>query len=227
MQREPKRRSTRPGMGRANDNRPTVSAVPAVGHPVEPAPRAAANEEGGAAGGRFPCSARATVRAETRWFTPPPEGAKSSGPVEPLVRERPSLDPKRATTMPALHRATAAPSRKRATTVPAPEPAETAPPPRSAESSRRPRASIREDHVGDSVPTSDAAHQLLRRTVPRVLRSPRELAAAPLDHREGFLLAHIDGKTSVQALIDISGMPDEDLLKLLQRLRRLAIITLG
>jgi len=91
---------------------------------------------------------------------------------------------------------------------------------------RRRRASIREDHVGDAARFSGEFSDLVRRAVPRMLRSPRELASAPLDNREGFLLAHIDGQTSVQALVDISGIPEDELLVLLQRFRRLGIISL-
>jgi hypothetical protein len=76
-------------------------------------------------------------------------------------------------------------------------------------------------------PLSRGAVELLRRTVPRVLRSTGELALAPLDHREGFVLSLVDGQTTVQALIDVASMPDGELIAVLQRLRRLGIITLG
>ena len=104
------------------------------------------------------------------------------------------------------------------------KPAKSGPPPSTTR--RRQRISIREDHVGD-VHVSEDAGALLRRTLPRVVLSPSQVAAAPLDHREGFLLAHVDSKTTVQALIDISGLPDDEVLASLQRLRRLGIITLG
>jgi hypothetical protein len=76
-------------------------------------------------------------------------------------------------------------------------------------------------------PLSRGALDLLRRTVPRVQKSCAELAQAPLDHREGFVLSLIDGGTTVQALIDLAAMPDGELIVVLQRLRHLEIITLG
>ncbi|HSO33152.1 MAG TPA: hypothetical protein VLT33_11550 [Labilithrix sp.] len=95
------------------------------------------------------------------------------------------------------------------------------------ETTRRHRPSVREDHVGEAPRLSGGARALLRKVVPRVLRSQLECARAPLDHREGFLLAHIDGGTPVEALVDICGLPEADVLTLLQRLRRLGIVTLG
>ena len=48
------------------------------------------------------------------------------------------------------------------------------------------------------------------RVVPKLLKTKAEIAAAPIDHRAGFLLAHIDGVTSVAGLVDICGMPEEE-----------------
>lgn len=87
--------------------------------------------------------------------------------------------------------------------------------------------SICDDEFEGVVPLSDRALELLRRTVPRVLQSNDELEWAPLDHRDGFVLSLIDGRTSVQVLIDVAGMPESELIALLQRLRGLEIITLG
>lgn len=87
--------------------------------------------------------------------------------------------------------------------------------------------SIGVDGAEGAARLSAAALKLLLRTVPRVIRSRLELAAAPIDHREGFVLAHIDGETSIQGLIDVAGMPDDDVLSVLQRLRHLGLITLG
>ena len=149
-----------------------------------------------------------TIKTETKWSISPSERASSRPPQGLLVaNEAPSTDaePKRATTMPAMRKAA----------------------PLSSAAPRKRRASIREDHVGDAVRLNSDAHDLLRKSVPRLLRSRKDCAAAPLDHREGFLLAHIDGKTSVEALVDISGMSEGDVLPLLQRLRRLGVISLG
>lgn len=69
----------------------------------------------------------------------------------------------------------------------------------------------------------DAVHGTAQ-TIPRLLMSKAEIAAAPIDHRAGFLLAHIDGVTTVAALVDICGMPEDELNEILNRLRRLGIV---
>jgi hypothetical protein len=95
-------------------------------------------------------------------------------------------------------------------------------PPRSGE--------VAISHVDDAdreAPLSRGALDLLRRTVPRILGSSKELAAAPLDHREGFVLSLVDGQTTVQGLIDVAAMPDGELIAVLRRMRRLGLVTLG
>lgn len=115
------------------------------------------------------------------------------------------LDPDHVVTQPAM-KAVSAPSEG---------------PPRSGQ------VAIKLDAAHSEPPLSRGAVELLRRTVPRVLGATGDLAQAPLDHREGFVLSLVDGHTPVQALIDVAGMPDGELIAVLQRLRRLGIITLG
>jgi hypothetical protein len=74
--------------------------------------------------------------------------------------------------------------------------------------------------------STDLALDLMLHTVPRLARARDELGKAPLAHRDWYILALIDGQTSVQALVDIAGMEPDDVLRILQRLRRLALITL-
>ena len=88
---------------------------------------------------------------------------------------------------------------------------------------RSKRVSIREDNVGQRVNEVDAVG-VASRSVPKLLKSKAELAAAPIDHRAGFLLAHIDGVTSVAGLVDITGMAEEEVDQILDRLRRLGIV---
>jgi hypothetical protein len=83
------------------------------------------------------------------------------------------------------------------------------------------------DERQSDAPLSRGAVELLRRTVPRVVGTSAELAGAPLDHREGFVVSLVDGKTTVQALIDLAAMPDGELIAVLQRLRHLGLISLG
>jgi hypothetical protein len=94
---------------------------------------------------------------------------------------------------------------------------------------RSTRPSIREDHVGPVAqrgPIVAAGSSSSAPSVPRLLLSKEEIAAAPIDHRAGFLLAHIDGVTSVQGLVDIAGMAEKEVHEILDRLRRLGIVGL-
>ncbi len=54
--------------------------------------------------------------------------------------------------------------------------------------------------------------------VPRVIMHETELVLLPLRAPAGFILGHIDGKTNVQTLIDISGMETQEVLRLLDEL---------
>lgn len=107
------------------------------------------------------------------------------------------------------------------------------PPPASGSTPSRPvrpaksaRVSIREDDLGAAVKSGAAAAGVAGRQVPRIVRTKDEIAEAPIDHRAGFLLAHIDGVTDVQGLVDIAGMPESDVHEILDRLRRLGIVTI-
>lgn len=142
---------------------------------------------------------RPTLRGETKWFSTPPPRAISPPPPGPTSTRR-TVSERAADATPESTK----PASKRVSS----------------------RVAVRVDDVAGAVRLGHNALDLLRRTVPRVIRSRSEVAAAPINHREGFVLSLIDGKTSVQALIDVGGMPDEDALAILQRLRRLGIITL-
>lgn len=87
---------------------------------------------------------------------------------------------------------------------------------------RSARMSIREDNVGGAA--TAAAVGAAGRAVPKIVKTKAEIAAAPIDHRAGFLLAHIDGVTSVAGLVDICGMPEDQVNEILDRLRRLGIV---
>lgn len=63
--------------------------------------------------------------------------------------------------------------------------------------------------------------------IPRVLLDPSALQGLDLDHRAGFLLSLIDGMTSVDDLMELSGMPREDVEQLLLRLLEVGAITLS
>jgi hypothetical protein len=54
--------------------------------------------------------------------------------------------------------------------------------------------------------------------VPRRIVDDKEMMALPLDHRAAFLLMHIDGKTPLHTLIDVTGMHADEVVVLVERL---------
>jgi hypothetical protein len=98
--------------------------------------------------------------------------------------------------------------------------------PRRGGIARSARPSIREDNVGAAANHAPDAVGLAGRAIPRLLKTKSEIAAAPIDHRAGFLLSYIDGTTSVQGLVDIAAMPEDDVHEILERLRRLGIVSI-
>jgi hypothetical protein len=62
--------------------------------------------------------------------------------------------------------------------------------------------------------------------IPMVLVDSERLFAMKLDGRAGFLVALIDGATSVEALLDLSGMSAQETIDLIEELRRRGIIAL-
>jgi hypothetical protein len=101
------------------------------------------------------------------------------------------------------------------------------PAPSSERSSRRPRGSRRPVRVDDFGEAAVAiAAKAVRASAPKIVSTRQELGAAPLDHRDAFVLSLIDGMTSVQALIDLAGMPEQDFNAILERLVRLGIVSL-
>ncbi len=63
--------------------------------------------------------------------------------------------------------------------------------------------------------------------MPRRLMSDKDLVGLPLDHRMGFVLAHIDGGTDIRTLTDVCGMTLEDVADVIERLVQLGVIKLG
>ena len=64
------------------------------------------------------------------------------------------------------------------------------------------------------------------RAIPRVVAGGAQVVGAGLDHREGFLLALIDGCLTIEALTDVSAMSSFDVLRGMAKLMRLGIIEL-
>jgi hypothetical protein len=60
--------------------------------------------------------------------------------------------------------------------------------------------------------------------IPTIVVSIDRLREARLDHRFGFLLSLLDGSTTVGEILDLSGMPADETLSLLEQLRQRRII---
>jgi hypothetical protein len=65
-----------------------------------------------------------------------------------------------------------------------------------------------------------------RRRIPHVIMDSDEIRWLALDHRAGFLLSCIDGRMSIEEVLDVSGMPALDALRILCDLRDQSVIAL-
>jgi hypothetical protein len=73
---------------------------------------------------------------------------------------------------------------------------------------------------------SDVRPVVVLFTVPWLVMSYVDLQKLPLDARAGFLVSLIDGKCTVEMLLDISGMPEDETLDILRELVRLGAVEL-
>jgi hypothetical protein len=62
-----------------------------------------------------------------------------------------------------------------------------------------------------------AAGDFFRR-VPRLAVSAQELALLPLDHIEGFLVSRVDGRSTIETILDVCAMPADEALGILESL---------
>jgi hypothetical protein len=60
--------------------------------------------------------------------------------------------------------------------------------------------------------------------IPRLAIPPAELQWLSLDHRTGFLLSCVDGRSTIEEILDVSGMPALDALRILYTLLQQQII---
>ena len=60
--------------------------------------------------------------------------------------------------------------------------------------------------------------------VPMVVVAREQLRWLSIDHRAGFLLSHVDGVSSLEMILDVSGMPLLDALKILTELQQQRVI---
>jgi hypothetical protein len=60
--------------------------------------------------------------------------------------------------------------------------------------------------------------------IPYVTAAMNEILLAKLDHREGFVLSLVDGRTNIDAMLDASPMPTHKTLRILHGLRARSLI---
>lgn len=65
-----------------------------------------------------------------------------------------------------------------------------------------------------------------RHSIPRMLKSLSEISHLKIDHRSGFLLAHIDGMHTLEELLDVCAMPAAEALALVASLKEMGVIEL-
>jgi hypothetical protein len=62
--------------------------------------------------------------------------------------------------------------------------------------------------------------------VPWLMMSHAEVMGLVMDHREGFLLSLIDGRTSIATLIDLAAMPRHKVLIIIGRWLAMGVVAL-
>lgn len=72
-----------------------------------------------------------------------------------------------------------------------------------------------------------STHSFSLQSIPRVIVTPSQLLALPLDPLTGFLLARIDGVSTLQTLLDVSAMPAGQAMSLLEQLIELGAVELA
>lgn len=78
------------------------------------------------------------------------------------------------------------------------------------------------DAVGDA---ATRIARTTRQTSPKVIASSATIASAPLDSRSAFVLSLVDGTSSVPAIVDASGLAEDEVIGILARLTRLGLIS--
>lgn len=92
---------------------------------------------------------------------------------------------------------------------------------------RKPRPSrppVTVDDVGAAA--VKLARTTRRESAPKLLASRAVIARAPIDTRAAFVLSLIDGRNTVDAIVDMSGMLEDEVKAILDRLARLGLIAL-
>ena len=93
---------------------------------------------------------------------------------------------------------------------------------RRRERSNRPPVTV--DEVGATA--VKIARTSRRESAPKLLASRALIAKAPIDTRAAFVLSLVDGRNTVDAIVDMSGMLEDEVKAILGRLARLGLISL-
>lgn len=64
-------------------------------------------------------------------------------------------------------------------------------------------------------------------SVPVLARPHDEILRMPLDHRAGFFLAHADGESNLETILDLVPLPETEVLALVESLVALGVIRLA
>ncbi|MBS2013399.1 MAG: hypothetical protein JST00_10955 [Deltaproteobacteria bacterium] len=157
-----------------------------------------------------PSSHRPITRTET---SPPPRGKLSSRP--PITRVS---DPPPGSQPPRSQRVVTTPPGSRGT-----PPSVGSSPPRAAKQTfRSSRPAIRVDDVG-----AGASKMVAPRATPKLVQgSSANLKNAKIDSKDAFVLSLIDGKLDVPGLVDVAGLPSEEVSRILERLEGLGLVKL-
>lgn len=180
-----------------------VVVIDAVEAPHRPPPQAPQLEAPGTRPPPDRAPTRASSRPLSRWPT------RSSGSYSSIGESAPE-----ATLPPEAPAGSIAPPRSLPPAAPRPlRPASTTRLPAVAEPRRAPAVAMAPaDVVGEKIPV--------------LLVAPSELAKLPLDHRAGFVLSMLDGRTTIEGLVDASGMPTEEVLAIVEQLLAMSVISL-
>ncbi len=86
---------------------------------------------------------------------------------------------------------------------------------------------IRPGKIEEEVVTqSDIRPIVPMHAVPWLVVTHEELRRLPLDSRAGFVVSLIDGRCTVEMLLDVAGLPEDEVIALLAQLARLGAIEL-
>lgn len=64
-------------------------------------------------------------------------------------------------------------------------------------------------------------------SVPVLAKAQDEILKMPLDHHAGFFLAHVDGASTLETILDLVPLPETDVLALVESLVALGVIELA